>query len=289
MNAVANAVSNAIPANRAGTDIPVPEDQLPKDMRKHAVEMIDKAWDIQFGKGGIEETARKLEELRGSIADCVYAICKDAVKQAGNDLRMARNIFLGLCAVAEKHLTNKAKADNDDRPMGQLIPSWPVYKSQIAKGLGAGIDPNAKAEIGGAPEYPTGNAYIAKVKTESGGATGSQAGTDRQQQNQTSNTVQELVSRGFTTNLSTAMGILVSKLQKLNIGNQDRFAAKLINLAKEADEMLAKQQEEDKEREEQARQTSLKEDKLRDERNAAARAAEAKTDHGKRNPGKRAA
>lgn len=232
MNAINTAVQAAmLPKQNATAEVKfevLPEDQLPKDAKKHAIDAIDRAYDIQFGKGGILDTSKQLVELKDKVSELVYGVAKEAVSLAGKNLRIARAMFLGLCAVAEAHIKSRhVEKKSEELPIGQLIPQWSTYKSTIAKGLEKGMDPETRNEIGNALKFPTGTAYRNAVLEAS--KPGSQAGTQRA--NNKDSPVLELVSRGWSGKLSAAMQVLCEEFQALTSSEQDLMAPLVVELA----------------------------------------------------------
>lgn len=228
------AVNGMLPNGRAASSADVqiiPEDKLDKSSIKVAIKAIDNAYTIQWGKDGILDTQVKLNGLKDKVSEQVYSIVKEAVKIAGNDMLMARQVFLSLCAVAETHIKSKhIEKKEEDLPMGQLIPSWANYKSEMSKGLQAGLNPEVRAAEGGALKYPTGDAFrkAAQLATSPNG-TGSQAGQTRA--NTAGSPVLELTQRGFTVGLAAGIQVLLDTCSKLNQGQQDRAAKLIVELA----------------------------------------------------------
>lgn len=214
--------------------ITVTEDQLSSDAKKAAIAAIDRAYDIQWARGGIEDTSKKLGELKGRISECVYDVAKNAVGLSGNDLKVARAMFLALCAVAETHIRSiDTEKNHRELPMGQLIPTWTVYKSDMAKGLEKGIDPGTRAAEGNALKFPTGEAYRVAARLANGGATGSQAGNGRAS-NQGS-TVNELMKRGMHAHCAAALQVVTDALLKLRPEDQAKYAKPLLAIAKDVE------------------------------------------------------
>lgn len=234
MTTVNTAVKAMLPNGRSDgpATITLKEENLPVDSRKLACKEIDAAYELQYKAGGIADVEEKLKGLKGKVGEHVYVVCKEAVKIAGNDLRMARAMFLALCAVAEDHIKNKhVEKKSEELPIGQLIPQWSGYKSYIAKGLEKGVDPNARNDVGNALKYATAAQYREAATTAAGGATGSQAGNSRQ----ATGTVMELVARGWAPGLAAAMQVFTNRLNTLSKDEQERFAPRVVALAAEID------------------------------------------------------
>lgn len=226
--------SGMLPNGRAAgaPDIKVEAAQLPLDAKQRACEAADRAYDIQIGKGGIEDTTAKLRTLESKVGEQVYSVAKDALKIASGKLILARNYFLALCAVAEQHLYNKhVEATKTEKTIGQLIPQWTNYKSYIGKGLEKGIDPMERAEAGDSLKYATAAQYRKAVTETGAGGTGSQAGTARTKQNGTNGVVLSLVNSGWSPMLATAMGVLTGELKDLTHEEQDKMAPLVSELA----------------------------------------------------------
>jgi hypothetical protein len=229
-------VSNAVQNTLKPTEVTVTEDQLAPDLKKKACKAIDEAYDIQWRKGGVEDTKKILEGLQGKIGEKVYTVAKLACEQAKNNFPIARAMFLALCAVAEKHIKNThTEAKGEEVSVGKLIPQWSAYKADIAKGLERGIDPQSRGE-GGSLKYATAAQYREASRTGNGGSTGSQAG--QQRANTNGSVVLQLVERGWNATLSAAMQVLSEKLNALSVDEQAAWAPRVLALAGEVDQRL---------------------------------------------------
>lgn len=209
---------------------------LDKKDLKAAYEAMNKAYDIQWGKDGIEEVQAKLTGLQGKVGEHVYDIAKIAMEHCKGKLIVARSYFLALCSQAETMKTNwYANKYKEEKPIGQLIPLWSAYKSSIAKGMEKGIDPNALIDgTNDAPLYATAAQYraaVQKVEAE-GRATGSQAGNARNSEGQTATQLQ-LVTKGWSPKLAASMEVMCKALNGLTHEEQDKFAPAILQLGAE--------------------------------------------------------
>jgi len=232
MNATVNAVKATIVPDFKEAD-------LNADLKKHACEAIEKAYDIHWGKGGINDTTEKLKGLQGKVGEQVYAIAKDAIKYAGNSMAIAKSMFLALCAYAEKHLKAKyVEEKGEEATVGKLVPQWSQYKTDIAKGLEKGIDPEARTPEK-AKAYPTAASYREAARKANGGATGSQAG--QQRENSSGSLVLQLQGKQWGMNpvLAAAIHVMASNLARLDHQEQASFAAPILNIAKDAEKLFA--------------------------------------------------
>lgn len=241
--AVKTAVQNTPP-----THGPVPPDtsldgktlgqvlnDLDKKDLKEAYKAIDAAYEIQWGKDGIEDVQEKLKGLQGKVGEHVYSVCKTAMEHCKGKVIVARAYFLALCSQAETHCQNRyIQKYKEEKPIGQLIPLWSTYKSAIAKGMEKGIDPGELMEDTDTEKYATAAQYRAAVQAldASERATGSQAGNTRNSEGQTATTLQ-LVTKGWSPKLAASMEVMCKALNGLTHEEQDKFADKILTLGAE--------------------------------------------------------
>lgn len=219
----------------------VADENLDKKDLKTAYKSIFDAYTIQWGKDGIEDTQEKLKGLQGKVGEKVYAVAKVAMEHCQGKLVVTRVYFLALCKKAEEALANKhIEEKNEEKPIGQLIPMWSQYKSSIAKGMELGIDPSARNPESNSLLYATASQYRNAVQ-EHEKKTGSQAGNERNSNNQTSSAFQ-LVSRGWAPRVSAAMDVLCQSLNGLTHEEQDKFADKILTLGAEVAEFVKNRQ-----------------------------------------------
>lgn len=208
---------------------------LDKKDLKAAYKAMDAAYDIQFGKDGIEDTQTKLQGLQGKVGEQVYAIAKVAMEHCRNKLVVARSYFLALCSQAETYKQNWYIAKyKEEKAIGTLIPLWSQYKSRIAKGMEKGIDPSEKIDDTDAEKYATAAQYSAAVQAMEKAAreTGSQAGNERNSDGATATTLQ-LVTKGWSPRLAASMEVMCKALNGLTHEEQDKFADKILELGAE--------------------------------------------------------
>lgn len=236
--AVSNAVQNTPPTPDTSLDGKtlgqVLNDLDKKDLRE-AYKAIDTAYEIQWGKDGIEDVQEKLKGLQGKVGEQVYTVCKTAMEHCKGKVIIARAYFLALCSQAETHCQNKyIKKYGEEKPIGQLIPLWSTYKSSIAKGMEKGIDPAETMEDSDAPKFATAAQYRAAVQALEAAerTTGSQAGNTRNSEGQTATTLQ-LVTKGWSPKLAASMEVMCKALNGLTHEEQDKFADAILNLGAE--------------------------------------------------------
>lgn len=199
-----------------------------------AYDAMNAAYDIQYGKDGIEEVQAKLAGLQGKVGEHVYEIARIAMKHCENRLVIARSYFLALCSQAETMKTNwYAGKYKEEKPIGQLIPLWSQYKSSIAKGMEKGLDPNALIEgTKDAPRFATAAQYraeVQRIEKETRGANERDDGngkTDGQVA-----TGLSIVVSGWSPKLRASMEVMCKAFNALNHEEQDKFAPQILDIA----------------------------------------------------------
>lgn len=242
--AVSTAVQNTKP-EEMGADDPTKLNgktlgEVLKDLDKgdlaKAYEAVNEAYDIQWGKDGIEEVQAKLTGLQGKVGEKVYAIAKVAMVHCKDHLVIARSYFLALCTQAEemktKWYTGKYK---EEKPIGQLIPLWSQYKSAIAKGMEKGLDPNALIEgTKDAPRFATAAQYRAEVqrleKESKGANERDEGGTSGKSDGQVATGLSVVVS-GWSPKMRAAMEVMCKAFNALGHEEQDKFASQILDIA----------------------------------------------------------
>jgi hypothetical protein len=209
----------------------------PKNLDKgdlaKAYDAMNAAYDIQWGKDGIEETSQKLQGLQGKVGEHVYAVAKIAMAHCEGKLLIARAYFLALCSQAEdmktKWYTGKY---HEEKPIGQLIPLWSQYKSSIAKGLEKGLSPFDLIEgTTDAPRFATAaqfRAEVQKIEKEAKGANERPEGTQSDGQVATGLSV---ITSGWSSMMRASMEVLCKALNGLSHEDQDAFSAQIRDLA----------------------------------------------------------
>jgi hypothetical protein len=235
--AVSNAVQNtpAPDTSLHGKTLGEVIKDLDKGDLKQAYKAIDTAYDIQWGKDGINDFEEKLKGLQGKVGEQVYSVAKVAMEHCEDRLVIARSYFLALCSQAETHCQNKyIQKYREEKPIGQLIPLWSQYKSAISKGMEKGLNPSETMDDSDAPKYATAAQYRAAVQQleKEDRATGSQAGDGRNSEGQTATQLQ-LVTKGWSPRLSAAMEVMCKALNGLTHEEQDKFATKILDLGAE--------------------------------------------------------
>lgn len=207
---------------------------LDKSDLKQAYTAMNEAYDIQWGKDGIEEVTAKLQGLQGKVGEKVYTIAKIAMKHCENRLVIARAYFLALCSQAETMKTNwYADKYKEEKPIGQLIPLWSQYKSSIAKGMEKGIDPNMLIEGTDAPKYATAAQYRAAVQVLEKEAKGANERNDGDKTDGQVKTGLSVITSGWSPQLRASMEVMCTAFNGLTHEEQDKFAPKVLDLAAE--------------------------------------------------------
>jgi len=218
-------------AGELETKLTVNPANLNREALKVAYDRINKAYDIQIGKGGIEETQNKLKSLQGQVGEQVYSVAKRAIEEVGKNLRFAAAYFRALCTQAEIQLINKhATQQGEKAAISDLVPLWPQYKGSIAKGMELGIDPFEYIPDTTTYKYAMATQYRAEVQKRER-ATGAQNdGEERNSKKQVENQFQ-LVAKGWSEKLTPAMQVLVQELNRLSHEDQDTLATEVMALA----------------------------------------------------------
>jgi hypothetical protein len=206
---------------------------LDKSDLKQAYTLMDEAYDIQYGKDGIEDTTNKLTTLQGKVGEKVYAIAKIAMEHCAGKLAIARSYFLALCDQAERHKENwYVKKHGEEQAIGKLIPMWAQYKSSIGKGMELEMNPLSIMEgTTDSPQWATASQYRSEVNKRVA-STGSQAGNERNTSGQVATQLQ-LVAKGWSPKLQASMEVLCTVLNQLTHEEQDTFAPGILNIANE--------------------------------------------------------
>lgn len=221
---------------------------LNADLLKASYELADRAYDIQWGKDGIEDTQAKLTGLQGKVGEVVYAIAKLAYDYCanvpgGHGLSVARQYFLKLCEAAERHIISRdIEMNSRELPITKLVPLWPQYKTSIAKGMEKGIDPMARdpATITekspkGSLLYPTAAAYRAKVQAIEAQERGAnERETDKPADRKEKEAALSVVVSGLVQPLKAAMGVMYEQLNRLTHEDQMQFVQAILEISGKA-------------------------------------------------------
>lgn len=222
--------------------------ELDEDLLKASYELADRAYDIQWGKDGIQEVKDKLNTLMNSVGEIVYSIAKMAYEHCksvphGYGLMVAKQYFLEVCKADEEHILHRdIELNGREIGMTKLIPTWPQYKSVIAKGMEMGIDPmarNPKTITTKSPEgsllYPTVADYrkaVNEAEAKSRGA--NERDTSKPADRKEASTALSVVSSGWSPRLKAAMAVMCEQLSRLDHANQDKFADAITEIAGKA-------------------------------------------------------
>jgi len=223
--------------NQPGVAELVKDENLSKKDLKIAYQAVFAAYDIQWKKGGIEDTQNLLKGLQGKVGEQVFTIAKAAMDHCkGYSLAVVRLYFLALCSKAEEALKSKhIEEKQEEKPVSQLVPLWATYKTAIAKGLERGIDPYTRNEESNALLFPTASLYrgaVQELEAKERGSNDRNDGNGRNDEKQTTTALQ-LVVKGWAPRVSAAMNVLCQSLNGLTHEQQDKFADKILILGNE--------------------------------------------------------
>lgn len=104
--------------------------------RRLAAKAIESVHLAYYEKGGIRDTAATLTTQLESASVHVYAIAKFAAK-AESSLEEAGSLFIEMCDYAE----TEYKREHDVENLREALPTWATYKSNVLRGLRAGLSP----------------------------------------------------------------------------------------------------------------------------------------------------
>jgi len=238
--AVTKAVQNTVTESTTldGKTMGQVVNDLDKSDLKASYKAIGAAYDIYWGKDGIDDTQQKLNSLQGKVGEHVYDVLKLAMEHCKGKLPIVKAYFAALCKKAEEYQMSKyVKENKEEKPISQLIPLWPQYKASLLKGIDMGMSPEDVIDDTDAPKWPTAAKFRTEVQRrekEAKGGTGSQAGNERNNSNQTATQLQ-LVTKGWSPQLSASMSVLCQALNRLTHEEQDKFAPTVLNLAAEVE------------------------------------------------------
>lgn len=235
--AIDNAVQNTITGPKPDTDLhgkPLVEvlKNLDKGDLRVAYAAMNAAYDIQWGKDGIEEVQTKLTGLQGKVGEQVYAIAKVAMVHCEGRLAIAAPYFKALCNQAEEMKTKwYAGKYHEEKPIGQLIPLWSAYKSSIAKGMEKGINPNTLIEDTDSPKFATAAQYRAEVQRIEKEAKGANERDDGTKTNGEVKTGLAVITSGWSPQLRASMEVMCAALNGLTHEEQDKFSKQILDVA----------------------------------------------------------
>lgn len=116
-----------LPAVRNATGVTTTLNAAAQARALRAIEDVHLAY---YGKGGIRETADKLEKQTQSTAQVVYSLAVYASRQV-ETLEEAAKLFRELCAFAEAQYKEQHGVEN----LRDALPTWAVYKSTVLRGV----------------------------------------------------------------------------------------------------------------------------------------------------------
>lgn len=245
--AVQNAVQNA-----TGNLGAAPTPPIPAEVRRLAIQIIEKAYDAQIGVGGIDELTGKLAQKKENVGNLLREILDEAVRIGGNNLPVVKTVFNILCSDGEdvikgrdfKKVQAAAKAAGEPSPSKErgitdIMPTWSVYKSGYNKSLDHGIHPdtpNPNDPTGEALLYSTASKYKDAWKAPTRGA--NERDTSKSETNQKKVTfLQAVMAEGYAPKLTGALGAFREVCATLTAPEQEVAAQRLDVLTKEMAEM----------------------------------------------------
>jgi hypothetical protein len=112
---------------------------LSPKQRRMAEQAIAAMHDEYHGRGGIQDVYHRLNEKLEGTSSKIYNLARAAVRQT-ESLEQAARLFSYLCAHAEQIYKEAHKISNlRDKDRG--LPPWPVFKSNILRGMKLGLSP----------------------------------------------------------------------------------------------------------------------------------------------------
>lgn len=88
---------------------------------------------------GFAADFKKTEKGIGSMSDHLLTLAKAAEKTAGTDKAKRDSVYKALCRHAETVYKQEHTKNGEELPIKQLLPFWPVAKSQVQAGMNAGL------------------------------------------------------------------------------------------------------------------------------------------------------
>lgn len=209
----------------ATTEIAVSNFGLKVPARRLAAKAIESVHLAYYEKGGIRDTAAALTGQLLSAGQHVFALARHAAKENPKSIEQAASMFADMCEYAEQ--TYKSEHDVDN--LREALPTWATYKSNVLRGLRAGLNPL---------EHKTEKVYrsktmelVSRTRTHTGDEaasadSGARAGSAPRMQ-----TEQELVGMVSTTAIPDTLKQLVAQVV---------YAAEVVNVRRieQAEEIL---------------------------------------------------
>lgn len=117
---------------------------LTKKQRSLAAKTIDAIYASYWAKGGLAEVGDKATELKSGLSQTLFGLALEADKTGNGKAEATAEVFSALCKAGETHLKESDKKPDQEasRPVAEILPCWPVLKSNLLKGIKAGIRPS---------------------------------------------------------------------------------------------------------------------------------------------------
>lgn len=117
---------------------------LTKKQRTLAAKTIDAIYAAYWAKGGLDEVAGKANELKAGLSGTLFGLALEADRVGNGKASAIADVFTALCKAGETHLKESDKKPDQEasRPVAEILPCWPVLKSNLLKGIKAGIKPS---------------------------------------------------------------------------------------------------------------------------------------------------
>jgi hypothetical protein len=104
--------------------------------KRIAAQAIENVHLEYYEKGGVRDTAALLTEKLESASRHVFSLAVYAAKNT-TDITEAGRVFVEMCNYAEDSYKKEHEVDN----LREALPTWATYKSNILRGLRAGLSP----------------------------------------------------------------------------------------------------------------------------------------------------
>lgn len=123
----------------------VPTDEQVKQAGKIANDIYSAFWK----KGGLSDIQAQASAALDTLSAKFHWFATTAAECGKGNVAVTLAVFDSLTKAGETALKAKAKADGDESPVKEILPSWPVLKSYARQGIAAGLNP-AEYESAGA-------------------------------------------------------------------------------------------------------------------------------------------
>lgn len=117
---------------------------LTKKQRNLAAKTIESIYAAYWAKGGLAETTDKATEAREGLSQTLFGLALEADRVGNGKAEATAEVFTALCKAGETHLkeTDRKPDQEASRPVAEILPCWPVLKSNLLKGIKAGVRPS---------------------------------------------------------------------------------------------------------------------------------------------------